>query len=423
MNPHVPDLDRLARPELGPLWDELAHRYGEGVDPVTVSLRNLSLSQRRALADLLGSDRLPAASCKVAVHRLVDALGVDGGDGLRALVERARGPIPDRRAARLAERVERERLWNWLAEEAGEVAIFGGLDESARAVVSARWAEGVRAEGVPRGDLAAHRTRLAGVLAVLAALPADGISLPALAGDAFGDPHALDRGGTAAALALGALATARDRERPSDSEGIRALWEEVGVVPDPLSSSVLALGLRSAGWGPLDAWLQAAATAGEAVVLTLAQLRRWPIAPLPPTGVAYVVENPSLLTEAASRGWSGPPIVCSSGRPTLATVLLLRQLGAQGASLAQHADFDPAGLGITTWLADRAGTRPWRMGEPHYRGALAVSRPRRPIVGAVPPTPWDTALQPAMTAAGKAVFEEEVRHELLEAMARSVVPD
>jgi hypothetical protein len=44
-------------------------------------------------------------------------------------------------------------------------------------------------------------------------------------------------------------------------------------------------------------------------------------------------------------------------------VTLLRQLGADGAILAQHADFDLTGLGITAWLAERAGTRPWRMGE------------------------------------------------------------
>src|SRR5207302_4649919 len=175
---------------------------------------------------------------------------------------------------------------------------------------------------------------------------------------ALAEPHGLDRGRSAAALALDAVALALGRDRPSDAEATRALWESVGVVPDPLSSTVLALGLRpaAADADPLAAWLAAAAIAGEAAVLTLAQLRRWPVGALPPDRVAYVVENPSLLTEAVARRWSGPPIVCSSGRPTLATVTLLRQLGAAGATLAQHADFDGAGLGITGWLADRAGT-------------------------------------------------------------------
>ncbi|MGH9000121.1 MAG: TIGR02679 family protein [Acidimicrobiia bacterium] len=424
MTPLAPDFARLDRPGLEPLWDELARRYGEGTEPVTVSLRGLSLPQRRALADLLGSDRLPAAQCKVPVRRLVDALGVDGANDVRVLVERVRGPIPDRRAVRAADRLERERLWTWLAEEAGRLAILEGRSDGVEgAPASLRWTAMVRAEGVPRGDLAAHRQRLSGILAALAALPADGIALPALADDALGDPHALDRGRTAAALALGALATARGRDRPTDAEGIRALWEEVGVVPDPLSSTVLALGLGGPGRGPLDAWLRGAAAAGEPVALTLAQLRRWPLAALPASTVVYVVENPSLLTEAASRRWSGPPIVCSSGRPTLATVLLLRQLGTQGATLVQHADFDVAGLGITSWLAERVGTRPWRMSERHYRAALAVSRPRRPIVGVVPPTPWDPALQGTMAGAGVAVFEEELRRELLDAMARSMVTD
>ena len=44
-------------------------------------------------------------------------------------------------------------------------------------------------------------------------------------------------------------------------------------------------------------------------MLTLAQLRRRPFPPLPAGGVAYVVENPALLSEAASQGWTGPPLV------------------------------------------------------------------------------------------------------------------
>lgn len=59
----------------------------------------------------------------------------------------------------------------------------------------------------------------------------------------------------------------------------------------------------------------------------------------------------------------------------------------------------------------------------HYRVALPASRPRRPIAGTVPPTPWDPPLQAAMAGTGLAVFEEELRQELLDAMARSVVTD
>jgi uncharacterized protein (TIGR02679 family) len=154
----------------------------------------------------------------------------------------------------------------------------------------------------------------------------------------------------------------------------------------------------------------------EPTVLTLSQLRRRPVPPLPPDGVAVVVENPALVSEAMARRWTGPPLVCSSGRPSIAVVTLLRQLGAAGATLAQHADFDTGGLGITNWLAGRAGTTPWRMTAADYLAAVAVRRERPPITGRLPATPWDPALHVAMASHGLAVHEEELRAELLSAM-------
>lgn len=122
------------------------------------------------------------------------------------------------------------------------------------------------------------------------------------------------------------------------------------------------------------------------------------------------------MAEAARTGWTGPPLVCSSGRPTVAVVTLLRQLGAGGARLFQHADFDPAGLPITAWLAEHAGTTPWRMTAADYLVAVG-SRPRAPtVLRAVPGTPWDPKLRPAMQEAACPVYEEELRASVLAAM-------
>ncbi len=57
---------QLGRPELAPLVDELARRYGDGPPPATITLRNLTIEQRGALADLLGDARLPAVSPREA---------------------------------------------------------------------------------------------------------------------------------------------------------------------------------------------------------------------------------------------------------------------------------------------------------------------------------------------------------------------
>ena len=59
------------------------------------------------------------------VDRLGSACGVSGAEGLRALVEERYGPITDRRAARLASERSREAFWSWLAEEASRLPLAG----------------------------------------------------------------------------------------------------------------------------------------------------------------------------------------------------------------------------------------------------------------------------------------------------------
>jgi uncharacterized protein (TIGR02679 family) len=255
-------------------------------------------------------------------------------------------------------------------------------------------------------------------LTVLRSLPADGVPLALLAAGCTGDPHALDARRPLATLVLDALALAIGGTPATDAESARSLWERMGVIPDPLSSTVLALGVSGVD-GPAGAWLSTASAASEPAVLTLSQLRRWPIRPLANGDVAYVVENPSLIATAASRGWTGPPLICSSGRPTMAVVLLVRQLAGHGATLRQHADFDPAGLDITRWLAERAGTVPWRMSRDNYVDGIDAAM-EATITGPVPNTPWDPALTEEMAARRIVVYEESLCDTLLAQMTKAV---
>lgn len=403
--------ERLSRRALAPLADELVRRFGDGSDPVMLSLRHLPAETRHALADLLGRDRLPAAGGTIRVDRLAEALGLDSVAQLRVGVESLRGPLPDRRAERRAERAAREWLWAWLADEATTLELFGGnLAPQAQRT----WVERLRSQGA-RGGVEAHRRRLERALQVLRTLPADGVPLAAFANDILGDPHALDRGKRLAAIVLDAVALAGAMPLAGDAAAARRLWESVGIAPDPLSSTVLVLGLGLEAPPPLGPWLRATRAVGEPVVLTLAQLRRWPLPALPAGERAYVVENPSLVAEAARLGWAGPPIVCSSGRPTVAVVTLVRQLAAGGAEVLQHADFDAAGLAITGWLAARAGTTPWRMSSGEYLAAMSPDS-AQPRLSALPPTPWDPSLQATMGQGGRPVYEEGLRTELLRAM-------
>lgn len=398
--------DRLGRPELRPLVDELARRFAAGDTPASVTLRDLPAASRHAIADLLGADRTPAANHRVPVRKLVAGLGLLSVHELRAVIDALRGPLPDRRAAREADRVERESLWSWLGTEAGALKL-AGMDSRLGS-----WVEEQRAAGA-RGGVELHRGRLELALAVLRRLPSEGISLAALANDATGDPHALDHGRTLSGMVLDAIAWAFGRQKAVDAETGRSLWETAGVVPDPHSSTVLALGLPGDDRTPLGRWLSACTATGEPVVLSLANLRRWPVDAVASSSRIYVVENPSLIAEASSRR-RAPPLVCTSGRPTIAAVTLLRQLTAGGAAAYQHADFDPTGLAITAWLAERAGTVPWKMSSSDYLASLPASAPE--FGGTPPATPWDPALREVLSEQRRALYEEEIRAQLLQAI-------
>src|SRR3954468_24312171 len=93
---------RFDRPELSPLWMEAHRRLAQG-QVTRIGLRGLIPSQQRAVADLLGLQRLPGPDTTVALARLDSILAPLGLD-LRTVVEAIHGPIPDLAADRLAQR-------------------------------------------------------------------------------------------------------------------------------------------------------------------------------------------------------------------------------------------------------------------------------------------------------------------------------
>lgn len=408
---------RLGHADLAPLVDELVRRFSSGHEPVRITTPALTDAGRARLADLLGLDRLPVTGARLGVDRLAGSLGVDGALGLRAVLVELRGPLGDRRAEREERAAVRRRLWDEVAADAERLAIFS---DRGRVAV---WVERLAAAGVPNGDVDGHRNRLAVAVECLGRLPlTKPTSLAAFAAESTGTAHGLDPGRRLTRIVLDALSIAFDVPGATEAEAVRAMWERAGVIPDPLSSTVLTLGLRPAGDAPLARFLRSAAEQREPVVLTLRQIQRWPVDARLQGGTVFVVENPSLLADAAD-GWSGPPLLCSSGRPSLAVVTLVRHLRDAGATVYQHADFDAAGLAITRWLADRAGTTPWQMDATAYENALAARRPSLDFddgAGDVGETPWDPALATSMRRHRRVIHEEAVAGELLARMAASV---
>jgi len=363
----------------------------------------LDSDERAALADLLGLSRLPGEYANVSVARLDEVLHDAVGDGVRAVVEQLVGPLVDRASDRRRAAEERALLWSWL-ERHPVVETQPALGE---------WVALVRRGGLVGGSVSRTRRELDRALRVLAELPASGEPLPIFADRVLDDPHALDDQGRCSGLVLRALACSHEVPPPADGQARRELWERVGIAADELSSTVLVAGFRMSGADLVARILRASADAGQAAVLSLAQLRaadRWTGVP---TGV-WVFENPAVIAHALRRfGDQCPPLVCTSGWPSAAGILFLRMLASAGAALRYHGDFDGEGLRIAANVVARTGAQPWRMSSADYLAAVTDGPP----VGRVTPVPWDADLAGHLLRVGTTVPEERVAPALLAELA------
>lgn len=364
----------------------------------------LTGEQRAALADLLGMDRLPPEQVFVSVPKL-DQVLAEAGAGLREVVTRLVGPLDDRAGRQAAAAAERAELWEWLERHPVVAEQPALLD----------WVESVRRNGLIGGSVEHTRTLLEQALRVLAELPAAGDPLPVIAERTLRDSHALDDGTRCATLVLRALSAIYELPVPADVAQRRQLWERAGVADDELSSVVLVAGIRPPGQGMVSTILRQCADAGHAAALTLGQVRAttWP------TGLpdrVWVFENPSVLAVALKRfGAQCPPVVCTSGWPNSAVILLLRGLSDAGCRLLYHGDFDGEGVRIAANVISRTGATPWRMTADDYLAALG-SQPTGPGVGRVTEAPWDAALASSMREHNVTVSEERVADLLLDEM-------
>lgn len=390
---------------------------------IRIDLTVLDDAQVAAMADFLRWPTHKQEAVTIALSR-VDALLRASGlrAGLAACLTAAGGPLTDEAARRRADRAARQaandQLW---ANAFGHPALT-------RHPELAPWLASERRSGrLPVSD---REQVLSDVLAVLNTLPHSGTSLAILAGHVLGHAHSLDDGPVQASV-LRALAWLYDRpEEYVGAERRRMLWASAGVALDSVSSTVLALGLRLPGTGPVTTTLVANAAVGLPVRLTLGQVRYYldkergprPEAPKP----IFVCENPSVAEAASDNLGSGsPPLVCVEGRPSVAAGLLLRELRGTGAELRYHGDFDWPGLEIARSILAETGTVPWRFSAHDYREGLALNerpKPLSPPTGQVR-TPWDPDLARVMLNDLAAVEEEIVMDLLLSDLAARSVRD
>ena len=207
-----------------------------------------------------------------------------------------------------------------------------------------------------------------------------------------GDPHALDTDTGAGRLflfALNDLADSRGKEpqdkvdaeemamRPSQNrmQELR-LYAEFGLRVDTISSSVAVFNLAEA-IGSTHKTDQLPYAAGKRVLLLpLRQIMEWHSV-VPATNRVYVCENPQVFEEVVEHckdQSSCPTVVCTSGWPSVAALMLLDLLLAQSSEnmLYYSGDFDGKGLQIATYLMTRYPERchPWHFDSTAYAVAL-----------------------------------------------------
>jgi uncharacterized protein (TIGR02679 family) len=123
-----------------------------------------------------------------------------------------------------------------------------------------------------------------------------------------------------------------------------------------------------------------------------------------------------VVVEAANRlGTASAPLICANSHPGAAATVLLRQLGAAGARLRYHGDFDWPGITIANGIMARFGALPWRLDAGAYRSAAQPGGPRlrdTPVTAT-----WDPSLTEAMLQLGVKVEEERVLDDLLTDLA------
>jgi uncharacterized protein (TIGR02679 family) len=245
------------------------------------------------------------------------------------------------------------------------------------------------------------------------------IDLAVLAERVTGDAHGLDFDQRLSYFAAKLLARRSGLSQAvSKRPGWRAAWEQNGVVTDAVSSWALTVNLNADPTsGPLGEKLWA--WRGSPSLITLKELTMDNATSFGGADV-YSVENPVMLTQAVDRfGAHTPPMLCTYGQFSRATVEVLKRLERAKATIRYNGDFDWAGMRIALRVRDLSHDfEPWHYDRDTYLAALAAGKQTTVLDKDRPEDDWPMAdLADAMEADGRSVHQEAISETLIEYLA------
>lgn len=202
------------------------------------------------------------------------------------------------------------------------------------------------------------------------------IRLAVLAARLTGNPHYFDRAGTAGTVFVQALCCWLNREMPKNAQETTALYFRGGILTDDVSSTVIAFGLHLETERGLHPALEGFIKEKEPCVIALSNL----------AGVrraygdckyVFAVENEMVFSHMADELKDTPAaLVCVSGQPRVAALVLLDLLAAEGMILFYAGDLDPEGMGIADriWKRHPECVRLWHMAPEDYVKSCSEER-------------------------------------------------
>jgi uncharacterized protein (TIGR02679 family) len=206
------------------------------------------------------------------------------------------------------------------------------------------------------------------------------------------------------------------------AEIVRDVFYRAGLEEDDLSSNVIVAGLRAQEGDPRSGLLNGAYVSRSPLILPLRffdQRTNWDL-----FKHVFVVENPTVFS-AILDAWNHPgcpPLICTSGQPSVAALRLMDELTATGVRLCYSGDFDGKGLemGVGLYFRYREAFEPWFFDASAYEEAAAgipLSQKQRKRLGSLK-VPWDSQLGEKMLERGYVVYQEVLVEEMVKDLQR-----